>query len=561
MPLIVLEISTALRSASDPTGSLLESRGERVEVDDSSTLGQLCAQLLLNSANVLEQQDLFVVSKGFTVFEPCDTELKLADAGIETRMKLFVSASSMTFDFTHPEHNVLVLPGGYSGNKLFVHPPCMGYRFLEQIHAWLSCPKVQTYLDWKYEPKSDKGGVQKTIATRLAKLARGFAVFGGGDGSLVANFTLEFESDLESLRRKLDATATQADAGALDIPHDFDSSKLRLPATFAMAHAEAALVQQLYLVGHEFSLAGTPLLITSEPSGPTSMGALVRDQLSVHGSLSFILAPKALSGIDHDPLYISLTAFCAKLGLVPKQCGSEATSLPGLKINLNYPLVTVLLWQYELKTPFGRETCCIVKELFGQGNRMGFMCMVRKWKAGLGIPCAKYPTIAMLKLGAWSEHIADRPLPQGLVDFKHQSKEELKAVGRACNEPIAAYAIAETQTETQPSTTEMLQPLKQVATAASTSATARVQQRGGLYALLACLSEAGCPLGAQQQEACNSLLAEVSAMGEDDFDAEPQEGKTEEELELDAAGSDPEKLKELATKLVGLKRAYDLSLG
>ena len=91
MPLIVLEISTALRSASDPMGSLLETRGKRVEVDDSSTLGQLCAQLLLNSANVLEQQDLFVVSKGFTVFEPCDTELKLADAGIETRMKLFVS--------------------------------------------------------------------------------------------------------------------------------------------------------------------------------------------------------------------------------------------------------------------------------------------------------------------------------------------------------------------------------------------------------------------------------------------------------------------------------------
>ena len=49
-------------------------------------------------------------------------------------------------------------------------------------------------------------------------------------------------------------------------------------------------------------------------------------------------------------------------------------------------------------------------------------------------------------------------------------------------------------------------------------------------------------------------------MGEDDFDAEPQEGKTEEELELEAAGSDPEKLKELASKLVGLKRAYDLSL-
>ena len=39
-------------------------------------------------------------------------------------------------------------------------------------------------------------------------------------------------------------------------------------------------------------------------------------------------------------------------------------------------------------------------------------------------------------------------------------------------------------------------------------------------------------------------------MSENDFDADQQGDKTEEELELEAAGSDPEKLKALASKLV-----------
>ena len=52
--------------------------------------------------------------------------------------------------------------------------------------------------------------------------------------------------------------------------------------------------------------------------------------------------------------------------------------MPGLKSNMFILLwVLILLWEYELKTPFTREVCCIVKELFGAKapkQKMGLFC-------------------------------------------------------------------------------------------------------------------------------------------------------------------------------------------
>ena len=76
-------------------------------------------------------------------------------------------------------------------------------------------------------------------------------------------------------------------------------------------------------------------------------------------------------------------------------------------------LLTAACWEYELKTPYAREECCLVKQEFGKANRYGFMCAVRLWKGELHIPCGRYPTIAALHIGAFREKIADRPLPAG----------------------------------------------------------------------------------------------------------------------------------------------------
>eukprot|EP00966_Prymnesium_polylepis_P101157 2342635-Prymnesium_polylepis.1 len=56
----------------------------------------------------------------------------------------------------------------------------------------------------------------------------------------------------------------------------------------------------------------------------------------------------------------------------------------------------------------------------------------------------------MLRVGGFSEHIADRPLPKGLGEWKLLSEEELKEAGRKNQFDIAPFAVAETQADTQP---------------------------------------------------------------------------------------------------------------
>ena len=149
--------------------------------------------------------------------------------------------------------------------------------------------------------------------------------------------------------------------------------------------------------------------------------------------------------------------------------------MPGLKANLTIPQTLILLWEYELKTPFTEDNCCIVKELFGNGQRMGFLCWVRQWKSALGIPCGKYPTVAYMRMGAWTESIADRELPEKLANFRLKSTTELAeelARINAARPPgakkrvrvqqeygVGPCGVGETEAESQ-NIAQILQPLK-----------------------------------------------------------------------------------------------------
>eukprot|EP00966_Prymnesium_polylepis_P101156 2342634-Prymnesium_polylepis.1 len=56
----------------------------------------------------------------------------------------------------------------------------------------------------------------------------------------------------------------------------------------------------------------------------------------------------------------------------------------------------------------------------------------------------------MLRVGGFSEHIADRPLPKGFAEWRLLSAKELEKAGRNRQYEIGGFAIAETQAETQP---------------------------------------------------------------------------------------------------------------
>jgi hypothetical protein len=145
-----------------------------------------------------------------------------------------------------------------------------------------------------------------------------------------------------------------------------------------------------------------------------------------------------MADLNSPSFYATLIQEFDAAGLVAKHCAGHQleSSVPGLKSNFNIPQVIILLWQYELKTPFTADECCIVKELFGSGQRFGYICWVRKWKFALGIPCEKYPTIAYLRIGSWVASIAHRPLREKLANFKLKSPAELAAELKRINDAL-----------------------------------------------------------------------------------------------------------------------------
>lgn len=119
-------------------------------------------------------------------------------------------------------------------------------------------------------------------------------------------------------------------------------------------------------------------------------------------------------------------------------------------------------------------------------------------------------------MGPWSESIADRPLPEELVNFRLKSSDELAKELVSINDALPAGAkkrqkvtqdavghcgVAETQAESQ-SITQILQPLKEAIFKIPT-----------------------IRLNPSQQTLLSSSLAtitDMSSLDEDDFDTVPQ---------------------------------------
>jgi len=299
-----------------------------------------------------------------------------------------------------------------------------------------------------------------------------------------------------------------------------DAAYLLIPEPCtSMMYVERALTVGVRIVVFHISLVGSPLCIATEPSGELSISRWVEGKRNVHAGTSFMLRPGLLGDASvADPYSIIVNAF-AIAGLCAKHCEGheESSSMPGLKSNAMIPQALILLWEYELKTPFGRELCCIVKELFGKGLRMGFLCWVRKWKSENDIPCGKYPTIAYMRMGAWTESIADRPLPEKLANFRLKTPTELakelvrindalpegaKKRKHINQDHVGGCGIGESQAESQ-SIAQILQPLKDVISKIPT-----------------------IRLSSEQQALLTSSLAVVSDMSSlqnDDFDSVPED--------------------------------------
>jgi hypothetical protein len=228
-----------------------------------------------------------------------------------------------------------------------------------------------------------------------------------------------------------------------------------------------------------------------------------------------------MADLNSPSFYATLIQEFDVAGLVVKHCAGHDlnSSVPGLKSNFMIPQVLILLWEYELKTPFTRDDCCIVKELFGTGQKFGYICWVRKWKFALGMPCEKYPTIAYLRIGSWVAPIAHRPLPEKLANFKLKTPAELAAELTRINEALPAGAkkrqrvnqeqgvgtsgVAHSQTESQ-SLAQIFAPVKNALSELPNFGTLSQEQKAKL-------------------SSCLQYITNISALGDDDFDAIPDE--------------------------------------
>ena len=481
---ITLHACALLRKTSVQNNADFLRVNERITVDvDVATVGSflnafLTAQVRKDSA-VMPGQELYLIcsSECVTVYAPTSSwplrHMKLRSEDI-------VQIAPEYMRYTNAvEHQIFKLPRPLvNGRTFLVSPEEMGYEFMEDVDAWLSSVRCLSYAKYKVMLKGTKAstGVGKKIVMRMEKMCTLFSILGGEKFHTCLNYTLEFEKDLSEVRRKLKEMADEHDKDDTSFGPDFDPSELIIPDPCpSMYYVERAMVMAIR--GAHFQLQtvpGLPLCIATEPSGELGIGRWVEGVRDVHGAVSFLVDAAAITDKDSESYGQMLQKHFAAYGLVPKQCADSSSSMPGLKSNLNIPEVLLLLWEYELKTPFTEELCCIIKELFGKGNRMGFMCWVRKWKAANGIPCGKYPTIAWLQMGTFVESIKDRELPKELAEYKLKSPEELTAELQRINaalppgakkrkqvnqDPCGPYAIGGTQTATQ-TASQVLKPLR-----------------------------------------------------------------------------------------------------
>ena len=518
------------------------------DVDESTTMGDLKDSVFLRAAEDYDNVDptaiLLMVGPGYCVFgadkylDALSTLVALPGPG-DRPLRLYFSPVWTQFRHTAPMHVVLYLGHGRGDRHYLVHPPTMGLHFLEDVAEWLRSERVADYLAYNFTNKKfiqikDRTLPMATIGRKLEKLARSFAVLGGPNGFLLAKFTVEFQADQAAVRAALLAL-NPLDFPALD---DFDASKLAICEPPTMASVEGALVHCLRLVQARFALTGTPFLITTEYSGEGSFGAWVEGVRNVHATLNWIVDFKLISDPSTRMIHVEVDKYARSLGLCAKQCGAIESTMPGFKVEFNYPNVSILRWEYELKTPYAREECCVVKQEFGKGNKYGFMCAVRLWKGELHIPCGRYPTVAALHVGAYREKIADRSLPAELASLRGGDAEATRlAAGRAASKPITHLALADSLSESQPDV--ML-----------ASAPGDLPSSPCLLPLLQCIADAGLALTDAQREAAASLSEQIDEMNKDDFDVIPDDPDfVYDERELAEAGDDPVLLRQLVEKL------------
>jgi hypothetical protein len=427
---------------------------------------------------------------------------------------------------------VLQLARPSQGKKFIVHPRLMGYKYMEDVEAWLSSSRVESYMNYRFRPAGytdSPKDVQSTVARRLEKMAAVWPMLGGEvmQERPCVNFTMEFDYDQLDVRAKLQElrAAFQDVDQRGTFPEDFtehDAESLIIPdPCTGMDCVERAMTAAIRVVTHRVSMVGSPVCITTEPSGTLSIGRWMPDVRDVHGAVSFLPRPGIMADLDSPSFYATLIQEFGVAGLVAKHCAGHDlnSSVPGLKSNFMIPQVLILLWQYELKTPFTTDDCCIVKELFGTGQRFGYICWVRKWKFALGIPCEKYPTIAYLRIGSWVASIAHRPLPEKLANFKLKTPDVLAAELKRINEALPPDAkkrrwvrqeagvgtsgVAQSQTESQ-SLAQIFAPVKNALSELPNFGTLSQEQKAKL-------------------SSCLRYITNISALGDDEFDTIPDE--------------------------------------
>jgi hypothetical protein len=539
-----MRVSACLKrlSTANPA-EMLTTPTESLKLSSSATVHELVTSFFSRARDldVAPAQNVYLLF-GREIIEPQQHEgLTIEELGVPDGYHVHLLAPYLIYT-SSIEHVVLKLPRPKpSGKQFLVFPPEMGYDHMEDVAAWLCSPRVAAYAKYTFSTPGrgrgdDSADVKGKIANRIEKMARVWPILGGevmAERS-VHNFTVHFDDGQAAVRQKLEAlrAAFMDESQRSLFPHDMskeDAEWLRIPTPCsAMVNVERAMTVAIRICSHRIIMVGSPLCITTEPSGEQSLSRWVEGVRDVHGAVSFMFRPGLLASPQiADPYKIVEDAFTLA-GLVAKSCaGHVSSSMPGLKSNMLIPQVLILLWEYELKTPFTREDCCIVKELFGAKQSMGYICWVRKWKSANAIPCGKYPTIAYLRMGPWTESIADRPISEQLANFKLKSPQQVADELARINDALPPGAkkrkqvhqdrvgpcLGETEAESQ-SAAQMLKPLKEA-----------LSQIPSIH------------LGAKEHELLQSVLTEVTDMSSldyDNFDAVPEEmnpdDMTEDEL-------------------------------
>lgn len=393
-------------STADPEEMLHLPKDHLVDVPLSTPVREVAADVFLRALqsgrDIAPAQTLYVVFNG-TVVEPAAQHMSLRELRVYAGSNLYITSPYLSYT-SSLEHAVLKLPRPkLDGSQFLVHPSEMGYYHIEDVARWLCSARVAGFANYKFDTSKasigtrgeNSTGVKGKIADRIEKMAAVWPILGGAimQERSCTNFTVEFQSDHSQVRKKLSALHAhfKDKANQWQYPQDLDSDDaeyllLPEPCT-SMKHVERALTVGVRIIVSRISLVGSPLCIATEPSGELSKSRWVEGERDVHAGVSFMLRPGLLEDLSvADPYEIITSAFDIA-GLCAKHCeGHESSSsMPGLKSNLMIPQVLILLWAYELKTPFTRDLCCIVKELYGKGLRMGYLCWVRAASGSLSM--------------------------------------------------------------------------------------------------------------------------------------------------------------------------------